>query len=600
MKRSHLPCAGVLALLASTSGLTAAVAGFPSATAHPEGPVADHAPFAPRLAQMPTAKGAAAWPVLPTAEAWRALTRSGDRQPARWAYARSLIGRNMGQEALGVLTVMRLDEPDLDLVEQFRIARGAALTLAGLQSAAAMLLASGSDHPERCAWQARALAGADWAGVAPASSADAVLRSFACARLAIAARDAAGRSPFLLAVAGALAGYKPQQAITLIAPLADNDPAANLVRGRALATLGKLGEARLRLQRVEVNGGTPLRMAARLARIEASVNGGTMTPAVGLRQLGNLRYGWHGDAVEEGALRLGYRWRRQLGDYPGALGEGATLLRYFGPYHQAPTFAADVRAGFAAMVGPATPLPLDRAAGLLWNYRDLLPAGIDGDRLVTGLVDRLQAAGLYDRAAALLNYQLLNRAGDLARGPLSVRVASLFILSGRPSAALSTLRRTEAAAFTPEMTAERDRMEAIALFLAGRGKDAVALLHDVADSAGLRSELLWRQRRWDELASTMTGLLPREGKGALSEVEQTVVLRQGIALAMLGRADDLAALHTRYVGGFAGLPTAAAFDLIAGPRGGAPATLMRALASLPSASPVGELADLLDAAPYGR
>lgn len=600
MMRSPLSAAGVLALLASSPGMGTAVDRAEQPLGISRGRLPDVTPFAPRLAQRPMAAGATAWPLLENKEAWGALSRAGDRQAGRWAYARNLIGRNLGQEALGVLAVMRLDEPDLDLVEPFRVARGAAMTLAGRRSEAVMLLAPGSKHPERCAWQARALAGIASVGYEQAFSADTLLRSFSCAGPALAARDAAGRAPFLLAIADALTASHPQRSIALLTPLSDRDPAANLVRGKALAALGRGAEARLRFERAEVDGPTPLRMAARLSRIEAGVNGGSLSATAGLRQLTTLRYGWHGDAVEEGALQLGYRWRRRMGDFPGALSEGATLLRYFGASHQPPGFAEEVRSGFAAMVGPASRLPLDRAAGLLWNYRDMLPAGNDGDRLVTGLVDRLQAAGLYDRAAALLNYQLLNRAGDLARGPLSVRVASLFILSGRPGAAVSMLRRTEAAAFTPEMNMERDQMEAIALFLSGRGRDAVALLQDVADSAALRGELLWRQRRWEDLVVTMNGLLPRAGKGMLSEVDQTVVLRQGIALAMLGRLDDLTALHARYGSDFAGLSTAAAFDLIAGPAGAQPARLVRALASLPSASPAGSLADLLDAAAAAR
>jgi hypothetical protein len=89
-------------------------------------------------------------------------------------------------------------------------------------------------------------------------------------------------------------------------------------------------------------------------------------------------------------------------------------------------------------------------------------------------------------------------------------------------------------------------------------------------------------------------LLPPPGR--LSEVGQAIVLRQAITFAMLGHSDALLKLHKRYGAAFAGLPAAAAFELLAGnPDQVDPAALSRAMGAMPTASPIGALGEMMDA-----
>jgi hypothetical protein len=555
--------------------------------------------FAARLAQAGAITGPSAWMVTPPRKIWDQVAMVTDRQPARWAYARSLIGQGLGSEALGVLETMRQDSPDLAMVDAFRIARGAAQGLAGHWDVALDDLgpdASGaSKSGEGCAWLMRALA--------ETGRAEPALRFAPCAGPALAQRSVAQRAPFLIAAArAAVEGGQAQQALHWLAVLPDRDAAANLYRGRAYAALGQSAAAHLRLARVLTDGPLHLRIDAKLADIEAGVADKSLTPVAALGELTQLRYRWRGDAIEERALRLSYRLSKQVNDNAGALSAGATLLRYYPPSKADPQFAAEVRDRYRR-VAETGGVPLDRAAGLFWAYRDLLPAGVEGDQMVGVLAGRLQQAGLYERAATLLQYQLLNRVGDMAKGPSSARVAALFILSGRPGRAITTLRKTDNPDYTPDMLAERRRVEAVALHQLGRGDQALALLDQVPDSGPLRAEMLWRQKRWQTLVDAMTGLLPRASgvpTHGLSAVEQTMILRQAVALAMLGRGGDLASLHARYGAAFAGAPGATVFNLIAAPGAvGDPVRLGQAMVALPSVSPAGAMADLFDVAPVG-
>ncbi|USI71989.1 hypothetical protein [Sphingomonas morindae] len=550
------------------------------------------AAFSARLVAAPPLTGPAVWQPQAMETIWARLARSpGDRQPVRWDYARNLIGRGFGAEAAGVLTVMRQADPDLALVPHYRLAYGAALVEIGHADQALSWLAPRGDEPapgaERCAWLARALAEAGRGGEA--------LRHMACAAPALNQRVPAARTAFVapLAAAAVDAG-DPARALRWLAALPDADPAANVQRGRALAALGRSGEARLRLGRVETAGPLPLRMAARLARIEAGVADHSMTVAAARAALDRLRFAWRGGPIEARALLLAYRLADQAKDVPGALAAGATLMRYFPARAQPPGFGAALQDRFAHLLEDGRTLPLIPAADLFWSYRDLVPSGPAGDRLVAAMANRLQLAGLYRRAASLLEFQLFNRTIDLARGPLSVRVASLYILAGDPARAVRTLRQSDAPGFDATMLNDRRRIEAIALHQLGRVDQALALLADVPDGTTLRAEILWKQRRWQQLAETMPALLPAPGR--LDAVGQTLVLRQAIALAMLGRSDALAALHARYAAGLAGAPSAAVVALLGAPGAGAGgASIARAMAALPSASPAAGYSELFDA-----
>lgn len=576
-------------LLASAALLPGAALPAPPA-AKPALPAARLPGFAADLAQQPTIQDSRAWRVISQASAWRALAmaRPPERQQARWDYARSLIGQERGAEALGVLDVMRQDDPDLVLVDAYRLARGAALAeLTRFADALTELSAPTlGGNAEACAWRMRALS---LSGLA-----EQALSQMRCAAPAF--KRARNRAFALAAARAGVEGGQPADALRWLQGMPDRDPAANLYRGRAELALGHPDQARLRFARVERSGEPALRMDARLCEIEAEVANGTLESGAALKRLAALHYVWRGDSIEERALRLSYRLSAGKGDLRGALAAGATLFRFFDAGRQGADFLPGLQAKLAEALDPAHKLPLDQAAGLYWDFRDLSPSGAEGDLLVSRLAGRLQATGLYGRAADLLEYQLFHRAGDLARGPLSVRVAGLHVLAGRPDRALDTLKRSSDPSFPDAMRFERKRIEAVALTQIGRVPEAFAVLQDVPDSGALRAEILWKRRDWQGLAAETDRALP--GKGALNQVDQAIVLRHAIALAMLGREDALSVLRSRYGDGFRGLPTAPVFDMLTGRPGSANSDrLARAMTAIPSVSPAGKIAELLEQAP---
>jgi tetratricopeptide (TPR) repeat protein len=475
------------------------------------------------------------------------------------------------------------------MVDNWRLAHGAAGVLLARYDDAQRDLSTGllAGNAEACAWRLRALAEAGLSSEA--------LAQVACARSVIEQRSPDVRAPFLVAAArAAVDGGQPRLALSWLATLPDRDAGANLYRGRADGMLGNVGEARLRLARVEKSGTATERADARLSGIELAAANGWIKPAEAIRQLDAFRYRWRGDTIEERALRLGYQTATRTGDMDATLRTGATLYRFYDPARQGADFVPTLQAKLAAALDPAGGLPLDRAAGLFWDYRDLLPGGAEGDLLVSKLAGRLQAAELYQRAAELYEHQLLVRATDLSRGPLSVKVATLYVLAGRPDRAVVAMRKTASADYPDAMLFERKRVEAVALGQLGRVREADAVLQDVPGGGAIRGEMAWKRHDWATVAAETKAQLP--AAATLNDVGQAIVLRRAIALAMLRQEDELAALHTRYAPAFGRLPNGAVFAALTSTPGATdPALFAKAMAALPSASPVGDLAELIDA-----
>ncbi|MBB5710780.1 hypothetical protein [Sphingomonas xinjiangensis] len=571
---------------------TALLALSASAASVAPAPVGGLPPFAAELAEAPPITGGAGWHGPVGDQAWNLLATAAPskRQAARWSFALGLLAKERGAEAIGVLDVMAKSDEDLKLVLPYQLARGVALTLLGrnIEAVEAMGNPDLAGNPEACAWRLRALAAN--------GSAAAAVGQINCALPAINGRTPNDRAPFVLAAArAAIDTGQPQPALAWLKLFSEQNPDANLLRGRALVAAGELDSGKLSLERAKRSGSPEVQAEADLALTQSQFAAHKINAATAQKQLDGLRYRWRGGQVEEQALRLSFKLAGDANDLGGQLRAGATLFRYYKLGKEAAPMLATVQRQMAAILAPGSGVPLADAAGLYWDYRELAPGGAEGDLLVLHLADRLQEGGLYGRAAELLQYQLTQRAQDVAQGPLSVKVASLQILAGRPDRALKILQETEQPSYTEGMRQDRKRMEAVALHKLGRDAAAMAALEGVPGGASVKAELHWRAKDWGGFVTENEAALP--APQGMNQPQQAAVLRQAVALGMIGDEARLQKLRARYFGAFKPLPSGQAFDVLTGKLSNIdPATLSAAMGAIPDASPAGSLADLLDAA----
>ncbi|WP_010214908.1 hypothetical protein [Sphingomonas sp. PAMC 26621] len=542
-----------LALLALSTSLigTAPVPAPPAAR-----PVAS---FAAILAEQPLPAANGAWLRTQDSTAWAAIARSTaeTRQAARWTLAQALIATDRMAEAAGVLDTMVADDPALALTAAWQLAHGVVLarmdrSRAALAALDAPLLES---YPEACAWRVRA---ADALGETATAA-----RAMRCAVPAVSARGRAARRGFVLAFADvALASAHPGDVTRMLATLGEQDSAANLRRARAALALGDRPGGRLLLERVALHGTPGERAEATLALTEDRVATRELTNAAALKALDTVTF-WRGDAVERRALQLRWRLADGRSDPRAALAAGATLFRYFDLGDQTAPTLLRLQDHLRALVTSADGAAVGPAAGLFWDYRDLLPGGGEGETIAARLADRLAAAGLYARAADLLRFLLERRPADAATGPLSIRVAELDLLAGAPDRAVRTLRAGQAIVFPADIQARRRTIEATALVRLGKPDEALALLDGTPGGDALRNDILWQKHDWPRFAADNARALPPPR--ALDAAAQARVLRQAVALSRTGDRAALGALRARYAGGFAALDTHDAFDFLTAP-----------------------------------
>jgi hypothetical protein len=579
-----------LALLLLASSASAALAagdakhapaahgGQPAAAVKPVpgGAVAKPTPFAAELAEMPRAAPGART-AIDAPLAWSLIARSTaeTRQSARWKLATALIDTGRGAEALGVLETMLRDDHALELVPVWRLAIGKANILAG-RNAAALTWFNAPEllaDPEACAWRIRAGAVIDGA------AGSTLLK---CAVPAILAHHGADRIAFLLdAATGLIRSGHHNRALRFLAVIPDQHVAANLQRGIALMATGQPEAGKLRLERVMLSGTPAERAAAELALIRDAVARGTIKPGEAVKRLDALTFRWRGGAVERAALELKWQIAERAHDPVIALVASATLFRHFDLGAQTGPTLTRIQADLQTLVNDPK-RPIAQAAGLFWEYRDLSPTGAPGDLLVSTLADRLSAAGLHVRAAELLQHQMQNRAIDIAKGPLSVRIARLLLLADKPDQALAILRRSDGPNYPAPIAADRQKMQAIATWRMGRRGDALAMLDQVDAADDLRAEMLWQARDWRRFVEA--------NRAVLAPGRTATVLRQAVALVMLGDEPGLAALRNRYLPALRGTKAGAALGALASASGAVnPAALDSAMAGVSEIAADGDL-----------
>lgn len=567
------------AMAAGEAGHTTPAHGAqPSAAtkAAPTGAVAKPPPFAAQLAEMPrSAPGARSAIDIPLAWSLVARSTAETRQAARWKLATALIDGRRGPEALGVLETMQRDDSALELVPVWRLAMGKANALAS-RDAAALIWFNAPElmaDPEACAWRIRARAVIDGA------EGSALLK---CAVPAILAHHGADRVAFLLdTAAGLIRSGHHARALRFLAATPDQHSAANLQRGIALLATGQHGAGKLRLERVMLSGTPAERAEADLALIRDGVARGTIKPGDAVKRLDALTFRWRGGAVERAALELKWQLAERAHDPVVALVASATLFRHFDLGTQTGPTLTRIQTELQALVNDPK-RPIAQAAGLFWEYRDLSPTGAPGDLLISNLADRLSAAGLHVRAAELLQHQMQNRAIDIAKGPLSVRIARLLLLADKPDQVLTILRRSDGPDYPAPIAADRQRMQAIATWRMGRRGDALAMLDQIADADDLRAEMLWQARDWARFTEA--------NRAVLAPGRNAAVLRQAVALVMLGDEPGLAALRKRYLPSLRGTKAGEALGALASPTGAVnPAALDAAMAGVSETAADGDL-----------
>ncbi|RED52467.1 tetratricopeptide repeat protein [Aestuariispira insulae] len=495
-------------------------------------------------------------------EAEQALYRAITEVPvekindARMDLARFYIARQRGPEAMGVIKVIEGEEPNIATRPEFRALRGAAKFLnRDYQEALGDLNDPRlNGFAEIAVWRGAALAETEqWQDAENNfKSGDSLLL-----RYPYPLRGRLG----LLRVESALVNRSLQSADSWLKEL-DRKPdllqrgqlaALRFYQARVAFTYNDLDTADLLWRDLAEGKDWKYSVLSQYALVNMNLKQGVISKEEATETLDHLSYQWRGDGFELQVLRRLGEIYIQDNDYMNGLGAMRTAVTYFGEDPIAQGIRANMLDIFRRLYldGEADRLPPLRALAIFDAFRELTPAGPDGDLMLEKLADRLIAVDLLSRAATLLEHQLKNRLVGEEKARVGAKLALIRLIDGDPQGALAALAATSFPELDRELEDDRRRLKAKASYENGDIDEAIKLLAgDISIEADmLRRDIYWNEENWAEVAKVLQRLAgdpPEEAEVGMTDEKARFVLNWAVALLLNSDDDGIALLNDLY------------------------------------------------------
>lgn len=500
----------------------------------------------------------------------RILTSSEkNRNSARLDFARFYIANGMAADALGVLNVIEKQDPKEALAAPFIALRAAAHFLLGHYASAAPGFAHPHlvNDPSVAPWLAAiAAAKGDWVkSYKRIRDSRGIVASFPKwlktrfqligAESALAVKDTDGAKLWLDALRGASLDRKDADYLKFLS-------------AHALRLEGKPSAAKSIWREVMASPDRRVRAKAGFALVNAELESKNIEPKAAIEELKKLSYAWRGDAFEFDLKRRLGDIHAQRGDYRASLLRLRQAASHFKDVEGAGAIAEDMRKLFRQLFldGDADKLPPVTALALYEEFRELTPAGNDGDEMIRKLADRLAKVDLLAEAGRLLEHQVRFRLTGPDRSRVGARLALIRMLNREPAKAVEALKLSDEQELPEALEFQRRYLKVQALGEIGKTADALQFLAgDVSHEAEMqRLGLHWKNANWAEAANAVRRIIPQQTVDSLTPKFADLVLRWAIALTMENDTDGLASLRDRFDKPMAATKYGEAFKAIVG------------------------------------
>ncbi|PJK28244.1 tetratricopeptide repeat protein [Minwuia thermotolerans] len=465
------------------------------------------------------------------------LARNGERR----ILARFMVANGLASEALGVMARIEDDDKRADIDPGYRALRGVARLLAGQYAEAAADLR----HPQLKDAGDVAL----FRGLLAAKRREfqEARREFRYGLTALDELPADMQPMFRIALAEtALHLHDPALAEEQVAKLLKQAGTearreeARLLAARIKALTGETEDAADLFAELSESVQRSVRARARFAETDLLLDDERITRKDAIERLERLRFAWRGDVFEFDLMRRLGELYIDVGDYRLGMVTMRRTVEQFPDLPEAQKLAGGMNEVFASLfegVHAESMSPVT-AMGLYYDFRELTPEGDRGDRMIRRLADRLAAVELLDEAAKLLEHQVRHRLTGVEKSRVATRLAVLYLLDRKPNEAISALRASRNLSLTDDQVKERRMLEARGLTDLGHYERALALLNGLEgeDVNDVRTEILWRARKWQRAAvslSTRLVELRTTNKELDTEARQDI-LRFAIASSLAG------------------------------------------------------------------
>lgn len=311
--------------------------------------------------------------------------------------------------------------------------------------------------------------------------------------------------------------------------------------GRMYSESGKYKEAEEMLTKlIDSTDDRFLRARASFTLATTKFKAGEIDKSELIKELDALRIVWRGDQLEISLLELlgnlyvgekqyveGLRaWKDLVTNYPNtALAQDISIK-------MSQTFLQLFKDGFAKDLSPLN------ALALYYEFKDLTPIGTDGDKMIQELADRLASVDLLDRAAALLEHQVMYRLEKEERSKVGTRLALIYLLDKKPEQAIQVLELTGYGNNPAELQMQRAHLAANAYAATGDWKTALSMLEGdfSRESKIIQMDIQWDNKDWPNVITLGEDMLASRTNitAPLSDDEARTLMRLAVAYAMTG------------------------------------------------------------------
>ena len=489
------------------------------------------------------------------------------------------IANDRGQEALGLLRVAAQELPGIDEDGEFIALQGAAATLAAKYDDAIELLSSPKldEIGEIDYWRATALAGLeDWRQAAETVPDDNDLLTQYPIQLQIPL--ALKLTEVSLRAANAV---DAETYLEMLQPAFQDMSNANQSAWKYLN--GELERQKGNADRAMDNWKPLLdgrddyyRAKAALSATRLQLERRKITKEKAIDRLEGLRYAWRGDELESLInLRLGEVYIDNE-DYLKGLSTLRNAVSMSPDSKISEEITSYMTETFESLFtqGKLKDVSALDAVSIYDEFKELTPAGSEGDVFVQELAERLVDVDLLGRAADLLDHQMEHRlTGDQAV-QVGIRLAAIRLLDGKPQEALRALDMASKQIVGGRAGERRQirLLRARALSKSGQADQALALLKDMGnnqDVLRLRADIAWNGSVWGEAAKAFSQLIALESISQTrppNDYQSTLILNRAIALNLSGGRSALDKMRAQYGDLMTQSDKAKLFDLVSRPR----------------------------------
>ncbi|SDR37128.1 hypothetical protein [Pseudovibrio sp. Tun.PSC04-5.I4] len=486
--------------------------------------------------------------------------------------ARFFLSSGFAQEAIGMLRMMEEEDPLIEKDATFNVMMGAAQILASRPAEALEYLAAPelASSPDAAVWRTFAHSDLrDWTGAhANLGRAQAVMANYPV-MLQVNFNLAAAKTHLALGNFG-----KALAVLSQIEPSDVNEEQAvlyDLLRGRIADASGRSQEALDVYDLVVRSNNGPLSAEAQFLSVKLRYRDGLIGARDALSELEGLAASWRGDDTELKTLRLMAQLHSQEGNYRRAFEAMSQAVQSDAGAEITSNIQQEMGSVFATLFleGKAQALEPVKALALFYDFRELVPAGRQGDEMARMLASRLIDMDLLDQAAAVLRHQIDKRLKGAARAQIAADLAVVYLLNRKPDEALRVLSQTRQGQLPAALQRQRNIVEARALSESSRPDLALELVRNMSgsDVDRLRADTLWSARSWQKAGEQLERMNGSRWSDEvpLADSERVDVIRAAIAYTLAEDGLGLERLRQKFSEKMSQSPHATAFEVVTRP-----------------------------------